>query len=443
MNRAELKIGVYVLAKYAKQTYSKECYDVRLNAGMAMVCDILKRAGFTNIDYCSSATAHRFDMVMYSVTSDCDWWHFVAERVTWQPGRYKVCVGGQGVLNPRPFLELVDYFVLGRAEGIQDKLAEAIMLSEEPDDCHIVSAKTYSIDKIYRINQVEQIYPHDIALDNGQTYHEDVIGCNHRCLFCGYTWHRRQAVQEAFNYSGLWNGGADRERAMIDMHRGIEVDLVKLRTTAIDGLSERLRMMVNKRITRDMLREFLERLASCEKPHQVKFYNIIGYPTETVDDWQEFLEDIAQTDAKFAKQSKQTSILLHSTPFRAMPATPLACVEMSLTNYRGLIARRLGGGKYKGNIFYQGNAMWAVESMATESLATVMQSAIIWRGTEDDASNIIKIATSKKFETANSAIKQATLEKYFDVVKLFGRFAPETLPTRNIRTYCAVEKMWR
>lgn len=443
MNRADLKIGVYVLAKYAKQTYSKECYDVRLNAGMAMVCDILKRAGFTNIDYCSSATAHRFDMVMYSVTSDCDWWNFVAERVTWKPGCYKVCVGGQGVLNPRPFLELVDYFVLGRAEGIQDKLAEAIMLGEEPDDCHIVSAKVYSIDKIYRINQVEQIYPHDIELENGQTYHEDVIGCNHRCLFCGYTWHRRQAVQEAFNYSGLWNGGADRERAMIDMRRGIEVDLVKLRTTAIDGLSERLRMMVNKRITREMLREFLVRLASCEKPHQVKFYNIIGYPTETVDDWQEFLEDIVQTDAKFAKQSKQTSILLHSTPFRAMPATPLACVEMSLTNYRGLIARRLGGGKYKGNIFYQGNAMWAVESMATESLATVMQSAIIWRGTEDDTSNIIKIATNKKFETASTAIKQATLEKYFDVVKLFGRFTPETLPTRNIRTYCAVEKMWR
>lgn len=443
MNWAELKIGVYVLAKYAKQTYSKECYDVRLNAGMAMVCDILKRAGFTNIDYCSSATAHRFDMVMYSVTSDCDWWNFVAERVTWKPGRYKVCVGGQGVLNPRPFLELVDYFVLGRAEGVQDKLAEAIMLGEEPDDCHIVSSKTYSIDKIYRINQVEQIYPHDIVLDNGKTYHEDVIGCNHRCLFCGYTWHRRQAVQEAFNYSGLWNGGADRERAMIDMHRGIEVDLVKLRTTAIDGLSERLRMMVNKRITREMLREFLERLASCEKPHQVKFYNIIGYPTETVDDWQEFLQDIVQTDAKFTKQAKQTSILLHSTPFRAMPATPLACAEMSLTNYRGLIARRLGGGKYKGNIFYQGNAMWAVESMATESLATVMQSAIIWRGTEDDTENIVKIATNKKFETASSAIKQATLEKYFDVVKLFGRFTPETLPTRNIRTYCAVEKMWR
>jgi len=442
MDKSNLKIGVYILTKYAKQTYSKECYEVRLNAGMAVVCDILKRAGFTNIQYCSQVTAHKFDMIMYSVTSDCDWWEFISERVTWQKGDYKVCVGGQGVLNPRPFLEYVDYFVLGRAEGVQDKLAECILNQQECTDQHVISSKTFSMDKLYYINQSDQIYPYDIKLDNGQIYHEDVIGCNHKCLFCGYTWHRKQAAQEEFNYSGLWNGGADRERAMIDMHNGIEVDLVKLRTTAIDGLSERLRFAVNKKITREMLREFIDKLARCEKPHQVKFYNIIGYPGETYDDWAEFVEDICIVDSKFSHQEKQTSILLHSTPFRAMPATPLACKPMSYTNYRGLISKKMGSGKYKGNIFYQGNVMWAVESMATESLCTVIQSAIIWRGTEADADNIVKLACSKKFKSASSQIKQATLEKYFDVKKLFGEFTPDTLPTKNIRTYCKVEKMW-
>ena len=414
---------------------------MRLNAGMAVVCDILKRAGYTNIEYCSVVNAHKFDMIMYSVTSDCDWWEFVAERIQWEKGNYKVVVGGQGVLNPRPFLDIVDYFVLGRAEGIQDKLAESILCKEDFESENVICSKTFSTDKIYKINQSTEIYPHDILLDNGQIYHEDVIGCNHKCLFCGYTWHRKQAVQEAFNYSGLWNGGADRERAMIDMHNGIDVDLVKLRTTAIDGLSERLRFAVNKKITRDMLREFLERLAKCEKPHQVKFYNIIGYPTETEEDWFEFLEDIKMVDSCFQKQEKQTSILLHSTPFRAMPATPLACKPMQYKNFRHAIADTLGKG-YKGNIFYQGNAMWAVESMSTESLPTVIQSAIIWRGTENDTSNIIKVAQSSKFKSASAAVKQKTLEKYFDVGNLFGEFTPETLPTRNIRTYARVEKMW-
>lgn len=437
-----MKIGIYVLSKYAKQTYSKECYNVRINAGMAVVTDILKRNGYEDIQYCSYVNAHKFDAVLFSVTSDCDWWEFVAERVRWDKGDYKVIVGGQGVLNVRPFLELVDYFILGRAEGQIQLLVKHLEKGDfDFESDSIINSKKFNINKTYMINQVQELYPYDILLDNGKIYHEDVIGCNHKCLFCGYTWHRKQVKQEAFNYSGLWNGGVDRERAMIDMHNGVEVNLVKLRTTAIDGLSERLRFMVNKKITRDMLREFLLRLATCEKPHQVKFYNIIGYPTETQQDYFEFLEDIIAVDKELNKQDKQTSVLLHSTPFRAMPATPMACKPMSYKNYRGEIARVLGP-RLKGNIFYQGNAMWAVESMATESLSTVFQSAIIWRGTEDDTENIIKVALSNKFKTSSSMVKLKTLEKYFDAKTLFGEFAPDTLPTRYIRTYAKIEKTW-
>ena len=117
-------------------------------------------------------------------------------------------------------------------------------------------------------------------------------------------------------------------------------------------------------------------------------------------------------------------------------------MAMSYMNYRGMIAKKLGHGKYKGNIFYQGNSIWAVESMATESLSTVIQSAIIWRGTERDTDNIVKLACSSKFRSASAKVKQATIEKYFDVDMLFGEFTRDTLPTRNIRTYCKVEDMW-
>lgn len=244
-----------------------------------------------------------------------------------------------------------------------------------------------------------------------------------------------------FEYKGLWGGDENRERAMLDIASGIELDFTKLRTTAIDGLSQRLRFMVNKKITREMLVDFIIKLHTSGKPHQVKIYNIIGYPTETLDDWFEFKEDIIKADEQLSKTSKQTSLLLHSTPFRAMPATPMACKPMSYKNYRGEIARVLGAG-YKGNIFYQGNAVWAVESMGTESLPTVIQSAIVWRGTEKDTENIIKIARSKKFNGASSKVKQATLEKYFDVKTLFGEFTKESLPTRYLRTYAQVEKMW-
>lgn len=70
------------------------------------------------------------------------------------------------------------------------------------------------------------------------------------------------------------------------------------------------------------------------------------------------MEDIRIVDNGLSKTENQTSILLHSTPFRAMPATPLACKPMSYLNYRGMIAKKLGKGRYKGNIFYQGNSIW-------------------------------------------------------------------------------------
>lgn len=435
-----MKIAFYVLNKYAKQTYSKECFDVRLNAGIAVCKDILNRSGY-EVNYCSSADVQNYDLVFFSVTSDCDWWEFVAERLNWQKGDYKVAVGGQGVLNVRPFLQYVDYFLLGRAEGAIDDFVRGIEECGEYESSYVICSRTFDVDKKYEIKQTEKIYPYDIRLENGQTYHEDVIGCNHKCLFCGYTWQRKHVVQEEFSYSGLWNGGKDRERAMIDIHNGIKVDLVKLRTTAIDGLSERLRFAVNKKITREMLREFLERLAKCEKPHQVKFYNIIGYPEETEDDWWEFIDDVRKVDEQMKRSEKQTSILLHSTPFRAMPATPLACKPMSYKNYRGLVAKILGKGM-KGNIFYQGNAMWCVESMSTESLPTVIQSAIVWRGTEKDSDNFAKVARSKKFCGASAAVKQKTLEQYFDVEQLFAEFSPQTLPTRYLKTYSKIEKMW-
>ena len=430
-----MKICVYVQGSYSKQAYKNESFNTRLFAGMAVVIDILKRAGIS-IEYAGCATVHRYDFVLVSITSDCDWWDFVAERVTWQKGGYKVIVGGQGVLNVRPFLQFVDYFVLGRAENVIDKF---LMGSYHGDS--IIDSKNFSPDKRYSINQVDDIYPYEIALENGDKYREDIIGCNHRCLFCGYTWHRKNSSQKVFEYSGLWNGGKDRERAMIDMANGVEVDLVKLRTTAIDGMSERVRFMVNKKITRKMIVDFLIKLASCEKPHQVKFYNIIGYPTETADDWFEFLDDIRMADSQFNKQDKQTSILLHSTPFRAMPATPMACKPMKYENYRGEIGKVLGKG-LKGNIFYQGNAMWAVESMATDSLATVIKSAIVWRGTEADADNFVKVARSRKFNGANSSKKQATLEKYFNMQRLFGEFTVGDLPTRYIKTHANIEKIW-
>lgn len=430
-----MKICVYVVEKNAKLNYAQESYNVRLNAGMAVVVDILRRSGY-HVDYAGIATVHNYDYVLVSITSDCDWWPFIAERIRWQPGDYKVVVGGAGVLNVRPFLPYVDYFVLGRAEGVIDKL----LLGEMSES--VVESKTFNPDRHYKIEQTAEPYPHAVELANGREYKETAIGCNHRCLYCGYTWHRKNNINKfRWDWIGERGNPEDKERALMDWDKDRDIDYTRLRTTAIDGMSERLRFMVNKKITRTMLREFIYALHTEGKPHQVKFYNILGYPGETEDDWWELVEDIRLVDEMLPPSEKQTSILLHSTPFRPVPATPLACAPMSYRNYRGEVARVLGQA-YRGNIFYQGRALWAVESMGTESLPTVILSAIGIRGTEEDTDNVARVAASSQFWKSNSIRRQRTLEKYFDVAILFSEFTPESLPTRYLRTYASVEEMW-
>lgn len=184
-------------------------------------------------------------------------------------------------------------------------------------------ADEFNYDKIWKIEQVEIPYQHDLKLSEKRTFSEGEIGCNHRCLFCGYTW-QRKFISPHSDYRmgyGLFQM-EDKERAMLDLDKDPNcIDWAHLRTTAIDGFSERIRCGVNKRITSRIIHQFLTTMLAYQgAPHQLKLFNICGYPTETEEDWREFLEELRRADMETPRRERQWSIVLHSTPFR-----PHAC----------------------------------------------------------------------------------------------------------------------
>ena len=438
------KICAYVQAAYSKQNYSKECMETRQFVGLRVIIDVLERNGY-EVEYAGSATVHNYDFVLVSLTSDCDWWTYISERLTWRKGGYKVIVGGAGLLHISPFLPFGDYFIWGRGEGQILSLLNGTAFSDS-----VTESGTFSEDNIYHVAQANKPYPYPLKLPSTRSFEETTIGCNHKCLFCGYTWQRKfMSPHKTYKMQDSLFGNIETsELAMLDMARDFNnVDFAHLRTTAIDGFSERLRFMVKKPITRKILVSMLAAMAQAAyngkaKPHQMKIYNICGYPTETEEDMKEFAECLQEADSLMPTLTKQWSIVLHSTPFRPMPATPLACAPMSYKQYRGEICKVLRDKIYKGNIFYQGRNFWAVESMGTESLSTVILSAIAHRGERRDTENIIKMCSTPKFWAASSKVKQITLEKYFNVEKIFGAYTPETLPSRYLRTYLPIEKAW-
>ena len=439
-----MRICAYVQEAYSKANYKNECMDTRQFVGLRVVIDCLERAGYS-VEYAGLATVHQYDVVLVSLTADCDWWTFISERQRWRKGGYKVLVGGAGVLHVAPFLPWFYAAMLGRGENLIVPLIQGIEAGDRWESESVLYSDTFSEDKTYRLAQVDLQYPHPIKLSENRKFCEGAIGCNHKCLFCGYTWQRKFVSPHEYYRmeDSLFGNIADKERAMLDLDEDPRsIDFSHLRTTAIDGFSERLRVGVNKPITRRIIHNFLVAMInSPAKPHQLKFYNICGYPTETDEDWMEFLDELRLADEATDRRDKQWSIVLHSTPFRAMPATPMACAPMSKRNYRGLIGGKLGAG-LKGNLIYQGKNLWAVESMGTDSLSTVMLSAIAHRGSREDSENIGRLCATKKFWSASASVREKTLERYFDMDRLFGPFTPETLPSRYLRTYLPVERGW-
>jgi len=428
-----------------------ENYNVRAWPGLEMVCHALRQAGI-EVDYCSSATVGRYRAVLVSITSGCDWYSFVGERLAWpKTARPVVIAGGAGLLNVRPFLRWCDTFCLGRSEEYVVPVVRAALAGERYEHPSVIHAAGFDVNRTYTIDAGMVLYPHAVPLANGKTWTESAYGCQRKCLFCAYTWHRRHVgglQNEAGAGDVLWGGSAEKTIFELDLANPDTWGLPKLRIVGLDGFSERLRRTVNKPITREMLRAFFRGMAlSTVAPNHMKVYNIVGYPTETEADWFEFLEDLAAADEGWANPGApgdpQWGIELHSTPFRPMPATPCACWPMSPVNYRGRIVKVLSQGKHREyhGIFYRGNRFWAAESRGTESLPTVILDALALRGVEDDSETIARLASSAKFRGASMAHRTAILERHVDVARLFGAYTWDTLPTRYLASYTPADKL--
>ena len=265
---------------------------------------------------------------------------------------------------------------------------------------------------------------------------EGYIGCNHKCLFCGYTFHRTQKRKGTFAYKNVGSKNNE-EHAIIEILKNKNINLQHLRNTAIDGSSQRLRFNVNKKITNDMLNEFFMKLFEI-KQKAIKLYNLVGLPTETDDDYNEIVNVFINADKKTKKTEKKIWIQLHNTPFKPLPLTPLANTEIKYKDYRNVFTNL-----FNRRPIYEGKTGILMETLYCESLPTHTTDIIIHRATEQDAQNIRKIATSNKFLNATAQQKKEILEKLFDVKKLFGNYNADNLPTKYLRTYCKVEKIWR
>jgi len=425
-------IAVYVPSlprEEHKGMYSRSFVSQK-HVGVELLKKVLVDAGY-GVGYCSAATVNRFRVILVSITGAMEWYRFLAEREKWATGNYKVFVGGAGLTNIEPFLWAADCFVWGRAEGFIGDLIESALSGKRYRSESVCWSDEYDRAGPYRFAQATVPYSGELYCEDDKTrWREADVGCRRKCLFCLYSW---------THYPLLHNAASD---GQYDLNRHTESTFLTIdfarppRITAIDGLSERLRMAVRKPITNAALVNGLVRLAESPMPRKrIKVFNIVGYPTESEVDYEELASCIKEADARCSPSTARRGIELACMPFVPEPSTPLACCQATYSDLRGKTALRLkrytgsGHGRWD---WFSGQAWWGLEMHGTLGLASQACRLLTTRGETGDADLLRSIARSEAFWKASTAVRMATLESACNIKRYFQRYRWEDLPTRGI-----------
>jgi radical SAM superfamily enzyme YgiQ (UPF0313 family) len=325
------KVAVLVfLPDKRKNKLSKknnDYFDFHANAGINVVIELLEDAGI-DTDWCSAATAHRYEIVLVSLNSMYDVYALykeVALRPDWQPSKrnFKVVCGGFGMLNPTTIRNYIDYAVFGRVEDFVVEMIEALLGGGDYDHPSVMV-----MPEIYKVKFAQASKLLDL-----ECYKENAIGCRDNCKFCLYSWSRRYMGENV----GYTRGGRSTPYDAFGKSTSkvsIEMLLKTIKTleekypmvtSGLDGSSQRLRFLYGKKITSEDMIEAVEHLGKFEGSKFFKVFNIVKFPTETEEDREEYVEIF-----KKAKPKNQVVIKMHHNLFQPQPCTPMQYSPITL-----------------------------------------------------------------------------------------------------------------
>lgn len=277
-----------------------------------------------HVDRISADMVGMYDLVLVSIPSSGQLIDVfkLAIKYNWVNRRCKILVGGYGVQNVNLLRGMIDFAFFGRAHDCLHEIIDGIMQGGVPDSLrdHMIAVDS---PHVVRFRQAQ-------LMDNN-VFREEFTGCPLKCKFCHYTYARKfNGKTNGYTQALLTDGNAD-EVLYSDIQSFVE-KRGRIRT-AIDGFSERIRYLYGKRISNDMIVQGINHLgAIAVDTHQddmfgghelnkrtvMTVYNICNFPYETEADEQEFIDNVQRADPK-----TRVIFILHSTPFRASPATPM------------------------------------------------------------------------------------------------------------------------
>lgn len=406
-------------------------FDGNGNIGAQVISDVLERNDIT-VDYCSAATAHKYKIILVSLTSTYDciaFYKAVVFRPEWQYGKRKFTVicGGFGMQNPTVNRKYIDCAVFGRGEDIIYPMVSAILGGAN----HYEHESVMNMPDIYpvKIRQADRLY-------DSKIFKEGFIGCGNKCKFCHYTWVRKRLAKADCGKNGKI--GKTYVQGTLTKNNNPEIlfrDIPKITKkygrirTAIDGFSENMRRVYGKKITDKEIIDNLEYLGEFDGTTVIIIYNIGNMPGESQDDRDRLYNVLTNVNPK-----NRVIAIIHTTPFRASLATPLQYAEVNLKP-------QMSDLRFK-TIADKPNFL-SKHSMSNESSFSQLQTTIVERATEETDMLFHTMCFSSKIKQSNSAKKIRLLNSNFDLSQYLRRYDPseENHPGWFLKSYNSNQKL--
>lgn len=423
-----MKVAFLVYSAWSESRRNNSSFDGLSNIGAYMLIDVLKRKNI-DIEFCSVDTAKEYDIILVSFCSIYDvlaYYKAVALHKDFKSNRkFKILGGGFGLQNITPLKDFLDYAWFGRCENnIYDLLVNNLEY-EHPSFMNLKHIK-----KCY-VNQCENTYQYSVILNTSAStkhneYKESRIGCPNKCFFCHYTYSRKSNYKHNEKYNtSLYQGSQE-----IDMfnYKSINLNTAKL-TVGLDGMSERLRYIVNKRISNELLKEAIIYISNNTTVNGAVFlqiYNITNYETETIEDFNEFINTIESIKDKL---KTRVILVLHNTPLHASPLTPIAYTKIT---FGSKLNNDLSGKL----LIKEHPKLHCICSLFQESDWRCFESLSVERCTDKNFDIFKNVVFNKKLSSKTSAYKLKSMLNSFDCSSLIREYdIKENLPTWYLESY--------
>jgi hypothetical protein len=387
-------------------------FDGNGNVGAQVVKELLDRVGI-DVGFCDAATAKNYKVILVSFTSSYDVISFykqVCKLEHWRRGKraFHVIGGGFGMQNPVTIRNYLDSAVFGRGEGVVEPLVSAIL-----------DGKSYSHPSIMHLPDITpvQINQADTLLDL-KCFKETFTGCPHKCLFCNYSWSRKCLGNGSAYVQTELTGGSP-ELTWKEMLKW-EAKIGRGRS-AIDGFSQRLRFAFGKQITDEEIIEGINHRGSFDGNTVLTVYNIGNMPTETDEDRKHLESVLKKCDPK-----NRVVVVVHTTPFRPSPATPMQWAATSLRPSYHYI-----GGRF----FCDRPNLQLCHSRGNESGYSHLQTLVVERATESSDKLFHAIATNSKLNGLKSMDSVKSIEAAFDLTQYLREYELGEEPTWFLNSY--------